>query len=259
MMRPLVPLDLLQELRHEPQCILFRGDIILTMYSQDMPSYRQVSNQEPYATLWRQRRVFDSGARVVLLLTSTVQVGAQITWLHQTSKEERLQTYLQSIGKWLSETTLPVVLVENSGYDFGLTDTERFEVVSFDDTLVDNKNKGRSELLAIDYAYRNSRLLRDATFVVKLTGRYFVPGLETYLRGLPLDNIDCLTQHNTSRCEMVGAHKRAFSRIFDVNISGIAEGHYKNRCLAEATSWQCKEFRIEPTQRGGVNKKYASI
>lgn len=265
MMRPLVPPDLLEDLRHEPECIQFCGQTILTMYPgyylEDVPLYRLKNNQEPYSTLWDQRRVFDSSARVVLLLTSTVQVGPRISWLHETSKDERLQTYLRSVNKWLSETTLPVVLVENSGYDFGLPETERFEVISFDETglLPHNTSKGRSEVLAIDYAYRNSRLLREATFVVKLTGRFFVPGLETYLRGLPLDDINCLTQNDPSRCEMVGAHARAFSRIFDVEITDFVEDDYRKRSAAETTCWRCREFSIESTVRGGDPRPYSTI
>ena len=50
-----------------------------------------------------------------IVLTTTVSTNGLGTL--QKNKEERLQTYLDSIRQWLL-TDLPIVVVENSGYTF---------------------------------------------------------------------------------------------------------------------------------------------
>ena len=64
-----------------------------------------------------------------IVLTTTVNVH-NVNNLHQKKKEERIQTYLASIHKWLL-TDLPIIVVENSGYTFPELKGTRVEVITF--------------------------------------------------------------------------------------------------------------------------------
>ena len=78
---------------------------------------------------------------------------------------------MKKIRQWLETTTLPIIVVENTGYTFPELDTERelfkdrFEIITYDKSnlpesafLIGNIYKGASEIFAIDWAKRTSRL-----------------------------------------------------------------------------------------------------
>ena len=130
-----------------------------------------------------------------ILLTTTVHVD-DTNHLYQKNKEERIQTYLASIHQWLL-TDLPIVVVENSGYTFPDLKGTRVEVITFKNeedkefhsflkSLIQLKGKGLYEIRSIRYAYEHSRLLKQCTHFMKVTGRYFIPSLEGILQSLLL-------------------------------------------------------------------------
>jgi hypothetical protein len=214
-----------------------------------------------------------------LILTSTVCVNLKKGYLYQTNKNERLKTYLKSILKWLEKTNFNIVLVENSGYAYDELNDEkekykhRFEVISFLESDLENAkylendiSKGSSELFSINYAYDNSRLVKQSNFIIKITARFFIPELEEYLSNYDLDVYDCLTQSNRLRCEMVGSHSKNFAYIFNlsmINKNGkfrdYVEGIWKERTSDFENILICKEFNIETTQRGGLNQTFDTI
>lgn len=77
-------------------------------------------------------------AITTIILTTTINVQ-DVTFLYQVDPNSRIQSYLKSIKKWLYETDLNIVLVENSGYNFEELNIEkenfksRFEIISFDE------------------------------------------------------------------------------------------------------------------------------
>ena len=105
-------------------------------------------------------------------------------------------------------------------------------------------------------------MVHSSNFIIKVTGRYFIPTLENYLHDFNLNEYDCLTQNNRDRCEMVGCHYARFLDIFDTNVDDINntfvdysyDGHieelWKYRTL-KYKNLQCDEFKIEYTTRGG--------
>jgi hypothetical protein len=208
-----------------------------------------------------------------IILTSTVNVHHNATFVFQKDSNDRIQTYLSSILKWLYNTNFNIVLVENSGYNFNELDEEkqkfkdRFEVIVFHETKLDEAkfiqnegSKGRHEIFAINYAFNNSKILSLSNFIIKITARYYIPELEEYLNYYDLNNYDCLVQNNRNRCEVVGSHIKYFSDIFDMHINhDHIENEWKLRTSKYDNILICKIFQIDETQRGGDFGKFTTI
>lgn len=216
---------------------------------------------------------------ITIILTTTVFVDFVKCNLEQIDPSSRLETYIKAILQWLSKTNFNIILVENSGFHYSCLDFEkeyyrdRFEVITFNERelketeyLRENIAKGASEIFAINYVFRHSLRIHASKFIIKITGRYFIPELEEYLRDFSLDKYDCLAQNSRDRCEMVGCHYRMFSQIFDphlLNENGEYDGHIENiwkmRTSKCKNVFVCKEFVIERTQRGGDPSCYITI
>jgi hypothetical protein len=213
-----------------------------------------------------------------IILTTTVTVQDKV-YLFQTDKQERAQVYTKKIKQWLYESNFRIVVVENTGYTFEELNEEkeifkdRFEVISYieseleaADFLKGNPYKGASEVFSIEYAYNTSQLCQAADFIIKITGRFFIPQLEEYLKLFDLNQCDVLTQYKQNRCEMLGTHKNHFYTIFNtllINENGEYNGNvediYQYRCSLFQNKIHCPEFPIEGTQRGGINEVFYNI
>lgn len=219
----------------------------------------------------------------VIILTTTVNVQNKV-YLFQTNRDERIHVYVKRVRKWLEETSLPILLVENTGHTFEELAVEkekykkRFEVISYKECelpeavyLSNDPFKGTSEIFAIQYAYQNSCLLTQSpydlhNFVIKITGRFYVPDLENYLRKNLTGSTDVLVQNRKDRCEMVGCHRDLFYQVFSTQLvdetgmpTGNVEDVYKYRCSIYKNVLHCPQFYIEPTQRGGINEVFYNI
>jgi hypothetical protein len=212
--------------------------------------------------------------KLTILLTTTVNVH-DVTYLFQVDPKSRIRSYLKSIKNWLYETDLNIVLVENSGYSFEELNIEkeifksRFEFISFDEKkimeakyLQSNRfGKGRHEIFSINYAHSLSKLLKMSNFIIKITGRYYIPEFESFLSAYNLDNYDCLIQSQEGRCEIVGSHIKNFFEIFSNNgiFSEHVEDVFANRTSIYQNIIKCKLFIIEKTQRGGDSGKFTTL
>ncbi len=226
-----------------------------------------------------------------IILTSTVNVNLSKMHLFQIDPKDRISTYLKSVKQWLEKTPLRICLVENSGYSFPELDEEkekykdRFDIISYCENdvkgaeyLVKNTSKGSSELLAINIAQKRSAVIKKCIFFIKITARFFIPDFYNYLVENSFDekvvyngvstSIMGIRQHNPDRCELLGCNIRFFPFIFnmypvdDLNrMHYHIEAVYKHRfeCLSPKTIFICKEFNIEPTQRGGNSEVYSII
>jgi len=214
-----------------------------------------------------------------IILTSTIHVKDYIDCVYQKDAYERLQTYLRSILQWLRKTNFNIVVVENSGYNFCELNDEkeiykdRFEVITFDYKNIEElKNleyvfsKGVNEIFAIDYAIKNSSIIKKSNFIIKVTGRFFIEELENYLSQFDLNEFDCLTQSNNFRSEMVGSHVKNLNHIFNTNVyddninfKEVVEAVYQYRTLKYKKVLLCKTFKINKTQRGGLPEYYEDI
>ena len=204
--------------------------------------------------------------RIVIILTCTVHTNPQITFLFQKDVKSRKKAYVESIHQWVHCTNFKIIVVENSGYSFPEFKPVpgRLEILSFQHHLTDSRSKGTHELYAIQYALQHSTLVRPDSFVVKITGRYYIPNLESFLGTQRLASIDGLRQHDPSRCEMVGCHMSFSPRIFNPQLDpgdpdDFVEDVYKKRTNALPRILQCPVFPITPTQRGGVRRIFHNL
>ena len=219
--------------------------------------------------------------KTTIVLTTTVNVKHNLSFLFQTDKQSRLSLYLKSIHQWMRSTSFNIVVVENSGYAFDelieYRSTEpfkhRFELITFTERdipeaayLRDNTHKGASEIFAINYAYYHSRLLPKSDFIIKVTGRFFVSELESFLSLYDLHICDGLSQNNPMRCEIVGSHMKWFHKIFNpflINKKGNYDGHveniYRTRLSYLDNVIKCTVFDIEPTPRGGFDECFKEL
>jgi hypothetical protein len=223
---------------------------------------------------------------VLIILTATVNVNLTKDFLFQTNKQERINTYIKSVLSWLNNTNFNIILIDNSGYEFNELHIEkynyrhRFNVITFNESTLDeaqylknNTSKGASEIFAINYAYNyiidnkyNLQYNPKKLFIIKITSRYFIPELESFLKTYNLNDFDCLTQNNRFRCEMVGSHYKNFSDMFHlhlINENNHYDNHIESIWKMRTSKYKnvliCKEFKIEQTQRGGLNEKYDTI
>lgn len=214
-----------------------------------------------------------------IILTSTVNVNLNKIFLSQIDKNERLNTYMKSIKQWLVNTNFNIVLVENSGYQFEELQEEkeiyknRFEIISFVEQELEeaqylkyDNSKGTSELFSINYAFNHSEIIKNSIFIIKITARYYIPGLQEYLLDFDLNNYDCLTQNNRDRCEMVGCHYNNFQHLFNNNF--VDEHLYDKYHIESVYRYRqnfcnniliCKIFEIEKTTQCGSEYCFTDI
>jgi hypothetical protein len=226
---------------------------------------------------------------VLIILTSTVYINPAKHFLYQTNPNERLECYLKSVKQWLEKTSFKICLVENSNYTFPELNEyvdkfrERFEIITIDEFnlpeedkhLIYNCSKGASEMYSIIYAYNNSKFKNSVNFIIKITARYFIEQLESFLIEKNIANnvhnvgivdyntmILGLRQSNQERCELLGVHKKFFNVLFELNLSddhgyfySHVESVYCNRMklLNQDRILVCPTFAIEPTQMGGIS------
>ena len=213
---------------------------------------------------------------VTIILTSTVYINPNKSHIYQTDPTERIHTYIKSVLQWINNTNFNIILIENSGYLFEELrpkQNNRFEIITFKESdlsetkyLQTDNSKGGSEMFAINYAFFNSKIINNSQFIIKITARFFVPELENYLKMYNLNMVDCLSQYNVDRCEMVGCHYNHFSTIFNIHLlnehnkfDNHVEDIWKYRISKFSNIIRCKEFKIEKTQRGGVNWCFETI
>jgi hypothetical protein len=213
-----------------------------------------------------------------IILTSTVNINSKKYFLHQVNKNERLQSYLKSVLQWLKKTDLKIILVENSGYKYEELHqylSDRFEIISFkEDELqdVDGKNvfnctsKGISELYAINYAFNHSKIIEhdELTFIIKITARFFIPNFDNFLATYNLTYYDCLTQNESSRCEIVGSRYDNFKSMFNIYneqscFTHHVEALYESRARSFKNVLRCDLFQIESTPRGGAPMSFTDL
>lgn len=221
---------------------------------------------------------------ICIILTSTIHTQDYKIALHQRDKNERLECYLKAVRQWIENTNFRLVLVENTGYlwpelnQYVEQHAGRFKICSFNEDLQEDakylkgdQSKGTSEMFAIDYAYRNVPFVKSSKYILKITGRYYIPELEVYLQSQPLERYGAIRQNCPDRCELLGCRPDFFDVVLnkksldkDGNRQGHVENVYKYRIDSITKQYYlpvlvCKEFGIESTRRGGCHDHYNRI
>jgi hypothetical protein len=127
--------------------------------------------------------------KCILVLPSSVYVSARRTVL--TDPREREKQYLDAIGFFIRESPVGKIVVgDNSGYRYrdSLIDLARsygkeLELHCFqgDKGMVAKCGKGYGEGEIMEYLFSNSRLLRQATGFLKVTGRLRLTNIDKML------------------------------------------------------------------------------
>ena len=119
---------------------------------------------------------------------------------------------------------MPILFVENSGTDISNTfqheiNEGRLEIVTFNGNHYDkNLGKGFGEMLIIEKALKDSRLLKDAHFIYKITGRYKLLNLKSFINQYKENNsielmVDLKMQLQYSDSRFWGCTSRFLSEI----------------------------------------------
>jgi hypothetical protein len=216
---------------------------------------------------------FSNSENISLILTTTVNIDTKINYLNLVDPIIRKNIYIDAIKKWLNNTNFNIILVENSGYEFPELEYEKekyknkFEIISFNEQnleeakyLKNNSSKGAHEFFSIDYAINNSKLIKNSKFVIKITGRYYIPNFKNFINNINIFDYIALRQFINMKCEIVGSHIDYINYIFDKNTKieiDFVELEWKNRIdkLDNNKVLNCPLFKIEPTILGSISKK----
>ena len=201
-----------------------------------------------------------------IILTMTVNINININLLTIKDSNERLDIYIRTIKKWLYDTNIKVIIVENSGYNFKELEYEkelfkdRFEIISFNENeifpeITFDKSKGTHELYSIHYANENSHLIKNSDFIIKITGRYFIPYLENFISNYNLSSYLILCQFFTNYCEILGCNKQYFNILFNKNkLNSHIETSYSERINSNKKSkiLKCPILKVNTVKQGGT-------
>lgn len=99
----------------------------------------------------------------------------------------RKQHYVDSIRFYLGKTDIPILFVENSDNDISYLFRQeiqigRLEILTFQGNDYDKKlGKGYGEMLILEHASLFSHFFKSASFIFKITGRYKVLNIGSYI------------------------------------------------------------------------------
>jgi len=125
-----------------------------------------------------------------ILLTTTVYINTTDYLNDYNSPDSRLQLYIDTINDYINYTNLTIYVVESSNYSFPeFKNNPRVKVFTF---KTDNKIKcndcsatpyeAESILKAFNYFD-----LKRYDKIIKVTGKYYIPNMETLIKNIPAD------------------------------------------------------------------------
>src|SRR6476469_2566857 len=125
--------------------------------------------------------------KLVLLLTGSINQLKGLPFTNLIDPDVRKQQYIESIKFYVNSTDLPIVFVENTGNDISAYfQTElsrgRLEILIFTGNNFEPRlGKGVGEFECIKFAIPKSKLISNADFVFKITGRYQLNNLNKFI------------------------------------------------------------------------------
>lgn len=173
----------------------------------------------------------DFSKSTVLLLTACINPNGMCKTV-LTDTTQRLEQYLEALRFYLKAIPNRVVFVENTDYDISSYFTKeigqgRLECLSFNGNDYDKSFvKGYGEALIIEYGIENSAFLKDASTIIKVTGRVKCSNIRTVVRSLQGKNVvysDFMRQKQYYDLlpSVVVAAPFAFWKLFVDNKDGI--------------------------------------
>lgn len=138
--------------------------------------------------------------------------------------ETRKSDHLSSVGRYYKNTSLDLVVAENSGYDLSFLkenfpEGDRIEYISINDNQSASiYGKGHAEKQLLRYVLQNSKILNGRDFFFKVSGRYYSPEIEAIINSVDTRNIDSVQRFSESNGNtptvFFGARKDKFLEFF---------------------------------------------
>lgn len=125
-----------------------------------------------------------------VLLTTTVYINTTDYMNDYNSPDSRLQLYIDTINDYIKYTNLTIYVVESSNYSFPeFKNNPRVKVFTFktENSIKCNDcsatpYEAESILKAFNYFH-----LKRYNKIIKVTGKYFIPNMETLIKNIPPD------------------------------------------------------------------------
>ena len=153
--------------------------------------------------------------------------------------QSRKDLYDKQIKKWLDETNLPIFVVESSGHDFNeLGKHDNLTILTFKQAVVGGSSQGENN--SIKYALsklKDNEKYQECTHILKVTGRYFLSGIENILNDIdPVNDLFFQIHRNDNikfqNSEYFGMKKELFLPFVESYTSNYAmEEHLYNFSL----------------------------
>ena len=124
--------------------------------------------------------VNNKGIKRLIFLTSTVK-PKDLPFFG--TVEERRMEYINNIKYLLKETDYPILIVDNSGYNFknDFPNEKRLEALYYIEEKKNIKGKGYGELQLMKYGFENSLFIKDTNQIIKITGRHIIANIKSIL------------------------------------------------------------------------------
>lgn len=137
--------------------------------------------------------------KMVLLITASI-LPQEKRFLKLRDPKKRLQQYLDSLKFYITQTKFSkIVLCDNSNYDFPSSNIsalakkykKKVEILQFagNTAKIAENGKGYGEGEIIEYALLHSKLLRNAEFFIKITGRLKVLNIDEIAKKMNVEKI----------------------------------------------------------------------
>ena len=132
------------------------------------------------------------------------------------NNEDRLNTYLDRINKYIDKTNINFYIVESTGYTFPQINNPRVKIYSFIGTKASNSTFMEVESITNIMDFYN---LHDSDFILKITGKYFVPNIE-YLTNKYINNYyDFFIQKKHYHSEIFACKPKYYERIKELSFN----------------------------------------
>lgn len=171
-----------------------------------------------------------------IILTATINCGNCPSTIEK-NPIKRESWYLNTVEKYLKNTNLDLIFVENSNYPldkfknlFG--ESERLEILSFKG----NKNiefygKGQGEKEILHHALENSHKLKNQNYFYKISGRYCFIDFEQHIVDMQKENLLSVNfsikgtlERPTFTSVIFGCDKELFKNFFPKTLI-LRDGH----------------------------------
>jgi hypothetical protein len=162
---------------------------------------------------------FVDSSKICILLTTCVNPSYT-----QNKLDKRKEIYTDVINKYLTFTNFDIYVVESSGYTFPeFENNPRVKVYSYKNYLKYSKyllllnNPSPLEATSIINAISHFNL-NEYQYVIKITGRYFIPNINEILNTIPI-GADLILQNNQhifyQHTEIFGCKTKYFKNIME--------------------------------------------